>query len=81
VLCVDVRSQIQALEHTVLAKATDRCCARYHMLERGVTYTDLGDDYYLRRQAEHTDRYRQGVVRQLERMRHKVTLDPLPAAA
>jgi len=45
VLCVDVRSQIQALEHTVLAKATDRCCARYHMLERGVTYTDLGDDY------------------------------------
>jgi transposase len=62
-----------AVAHSILV------CA-YHMLERGVPYADLGDDYYVRRQAEHADRYRKRLVRQLERMGHKVTLEPLPAA-
>jgi Transposase IS116/IS110/IS902 family len=50
-----------AVAHSILV------CA-YHMLERGVPYQDLGDDYYVRRQAEHADRYRRRLVRQLERM-------------
>jgi transposase len=54
---------------------------RLHMLERGVPYADLGEDHFVRRQAEHAERYRRRLVRQLERMGHKVTLEPLPAAA
>jgi transposase len=63
-----------AVAHSILV------CA-YHMLERRVPYTDLGEDYFVRRQAEHADRYRKRLVRQLERMGHKVNLEPLPAAA
>jgi transposase len=63
-----------AVAHSILV------CA-YHMLERGVPYTDLGEDYFVQRQAEHADRYRKRLVRQLERMGHKVSLEPLPAAA
>jgi transposase len=63
-----------AVAHSILV------CA-YHMLERGVPYTDLGDDYFVRRQAEHADRYRKRLVRQLERMGHKVTLEAIPTAA
>jgi transposase len=62
-----------AVAHSILV------CA-YHMLERGVPYTDLGDDYFVRRQAEHADRYRKRLVRQLERMGHKVTLEAIPTA-
>jgi transposase len=63
-----------AVAHSILV------CA-YHMLDRGVPYTDLGEDYFAQRQADHADRYRKRLVRQLERMGHKVTLEPLPAAA
>jgi transposase len=55
--------------------------AAYCILSRGVPYSDLGDDYFIRRQAEHAKRYRNRLVRQLERLGHKVTLEPLPDAA
>lgn len=40
---------------------------------------DLGAHYFIQRQS--TDSYRLRLVRKLERMGHKVTLDPLPGAA
>jgi transposase len=63
-----------AVAHSILVAA-------YHMLERGVPYHDLGEDYFHRRQAEHAERYKTRLVRQLERLGHKVTLEPLPEAA
>jgi transposase len=55
--------------------------AAYYMLARGVPYHDLGDDYFHRRDREHAERYRRRLVRQLERLGHKVTLEPHPEAA
>lgn len=55
--------------------------AAWHMLSQNVPYQDLGDDYFIRRQTEHADRYRNRLVHQLERLGHKVTLEPLPQAA
>jgi transposase len=63
-----------AVAHSILVAA-------YYMLERGVPYHDLGEDYFHRRQAEHAERYKNRLVRQLERLGHKVTLEPLPEAA
>jgi len=40
-----------AVAHSILI------CA-YHMLDRGVPWADLGEEYFVRRQAEHADRYR-----------------------
>jgi len=43
-----------------------------------VPYQDLGEDYLQQRQsAEH---YQRQLVRQLERLGHKVTLEPFEAA-
>jgi transposase len=55
--------------------------AAYYMLQRNVPYQDLGDDYFHRRDREHAERYRRRLVRQLERLGHKVTLEPHPEAA
>lgn len=55
--------------------------AAWHMLSRDVAYQDLGDDYFIRRQAEHAERYRRRLIHQLEKLGHKVTLEPLPEAA
>lgn len=67
-------------------KATIAAChsilvAAWHMLTRQVPYHDLGDDYFIRRQAEYAERYRRRLVHQLEKLGHKVTLEPLPQAA
>jgi transposase len=60
-----------AVAHSVLVIA-------YHVLEQGVPYQELGEDYLQQRQsAEH---YQRQLVRQLERLGHKVTLEPLEAA-
>jgi hypothetical protein len=40
-----------------LAVAHSILVAAYHMLERGVPYQDLGEDYFHRRQAAHGERY------------------------
>jgi transposase len=50
----------------------------YCVLERGEPYSDLGADYFLDRHS--TEAYRNRLVHQLERMGHKVTLEPADAA-
>ena len=60
-----------AVAHSVLVIA-------YHVLDQGVAYQELGDDYFQQRHsAEH---YQRQLVRQLERLGHKVTLEPIQAA-
>jgi hypothetical protein len=60
-----------AVAHSVLVVA-------YHILDQGVGYQDLGGDcLQQRRSAEH---YQRQLVRQLERLGHKVTLEPSEAA-
>lgn len=53
-------------------------CACWHMLTTGELYRDLGGDYYARRYPE---RQTKRLVRHLERLGHKVTLEAQPAAA
>ena len=48
----------------------------YHVLERGVPYEELGEDYFDRRRSG--EAYAKRLVRQLERLGHKVALEPLP---
>ena len=55
--------------------------AAWHMLSQDLAYQDLGDHHFIRRQARHAERYRARLVQQLERLGHKVTLEPLPQAA
>jgi transposase len=50
----------------------------WHLLTRNQPYTDLGADYFLERQ--HSEAYRNRLVRQLERMGPKVTLEPAQVA-
>jgi transposase len=45
----------------------------YHMLKKGTTYTELGADYFDRLNA---DQLRRNLVRRLENLGHKVTLEP-----
>ena len=60
-----------AVAHSVLVIAD-------HVLDQGVAYRELGEDYFQQRHAaEHQQRQ---LVRQLERLGHKVTLEPIEAA-
>jgi hypothetical protein len=43
-----------------------------------VAYQELGDDYFQQRQS--VERYQRQLVRQLERLGHQVTLEPIEAA-
>jgi transposase len=63
---------IGAVAHSILVIA-------YHVLSRRQSYTDLGPDYLLLR--ERSDAYKNRLVRQLERLGHKVTLEPLAQTA
>src|SRR4029450_1727988 len=57
-----------AVAHSVLVIA-------YHVLDQGVAYQELGDDYFQQRHsAEH---YQRQLVRQLERLRPQGPLQPL----
>jgi transposase len=60
-----------AVAHSILVVA-------YYLLERGEPYSDLGADYFLDRQS--SEAYKNRLVRQLERLGHKVTLEPADAA-
>jgi transposase len=64
-----------------IATAHKILTAAYHVLQRGVPYDELGEQFFYRRDTEHTERYRRRLIRQLERLGHKVTLHPLPEAA
>jgi transposase len=63
-----------AVAHTILISA-------YHILSRDTPYEDLGDDYFHRRQTHQAERYKNRLVHQLERLGHKVTLEPLTQPA
>lgn len=62
-----------AVAHSILV-------ASWHILSYDIQYADLGEDYFIRRQAEHADRYRNRLIHQLEKLGHKVTLEPIPQA-
>jgi len=55
--------------------------AAYHVLNQGVAYHELGEEFFYRRDTENTERYRRRLVHQLERLGHKVTIEPIPEAA
>ena len=44
-------------------------------------YHELGEEFFYRRDTENTERYRRRLIRQLKRLGHQVTLEPLPEAA
>ncbi len=58
-----------AIEHTLLT-------AIWHMIVADVGYTDLGGDYYTRRNP---DRTKQRALNQLRQLGYTVTLEALPA--
>lgn len=58
-----------ALAHTILGIV-------YHMLSRGTVYADLGPDFFERRDTERVTR---DLVNKLERLGHKVILEPQAA--
>jgi transposase len=60
-----------AVKHTLIG-------AIWHMLTTGETYRDLGADYFTQRDPE---RQTKRLVKQLERLRHSVTLAEGAAAA
>ncbi len=61
-----------AVGHSILVIA-------YHVLEREVPHEDLGEDYFYRHRSG--EAYAKRLVRQLERLGHKVALEPLPQSA
>jgi transposase len=61
-----------ATRHSILVAA-------YHILERQQPYTELGADYFQHRRDPARETRR--LLRQLERLGHHVTLEPLPRAA
>jgi hypothetical protein len=50
----------------------------WHLLTGNQPYSDLGGDYFLER--HHSQAYKNRLVRQLQRMGHMVTLEPLGTA-
>jgi transposase len=60
-----------AVGHSILVAA-------YHMLDRGVPYTDLGADYFLHRHDP--ERHANKLVRQLKALGYVVTIEPVEAA-
>ena len=64
-----------------IATAHKILTAAYHVLQRDVAYHELGEEFFYRRDAEATERYRRRLIKQLERLGHQVTLEPLPEAA
>ena len=67
-----------------LAGQPSRChsilVVAYRILQRKAAYHDLGEDYFQQRQQQATDRYARRLVRQLEQLGHKVTLEPAATA-
>jgi transposase len=51
----------------------------YHVLERKVPYEELGEDHFHGQRS--SEAYAKRLVRQLERLGHKVVLEPLPQSA
>ena len=60
-----------AVGHAILVIA-------YHLLKDGTTYQELGADFFEKLEPERLVRY---LVRRLEKLGHKVTLEPREDAA
>ena len=63
---------IVAVAHSILVAA-------YYILKNEQAYDELGGDYFIRREDQ--ERVARRLVRQLERLGHQVTLEPLAEAA
>ena len=61
-----------AVGHSILVIA-------YHVLQRGEPYQEIGEDHFHRRRSE--EAYRKRLVRQLEKLGHRVVLESLPQPA
>ncbi len=68
-------------QKATVATAHSILIAAWHILSQDIPYADLGEDYFIRRQTEHAERYRNRLIHQLEKLGHKVTLEPIPQAA
>ena len=66
------KKAVGAVAHSILVIA-------YHVLHRRRPYAELGRDYLLLR--DNAEAYTKRLVRQLERLGHKVSLEPPPMAA
>jgi len=64
------KKALVAVGHTLLV-------VMYHVLKRGTTYQELGPDFLDRLEPERLTRQ---LVQRLEKLGHKVTLEPAPAA-
>jgi transposase len=64
------KKAIIAVAHSLLVIA-------YHVLSEGRPYHELGDDWFLRR--DNPDALARRLARQLERLGHRVTLEPIAA--
>jgi transposase len=53
----------------------------YQLLKRKVPYEELGEDYYVRNRRCSSEAHTKRLVRQLERLGHKVVLEPLVGSA
>ena len=62
---------VTAIGHSILTAA-------WHMLQTGELYNDLGSDYFTR---QNPDRTTKRLIRQLEALGHRVTLEPREVAA
>jgi transposase len=51
----------------------------YHILQHGEPYRELGEDHFHRRRSE--EAYKKRLVRQLEKLGHRVVLESLPQPA
>jgi transposase len=58
---------IVAVAHSILVIV-------WHLLTGNQPYSDLGGDYFVKR--HHSEAYKNRLIRQLERMRYKVTVEP-----
>jgi transposase len=65
------KKAIVAVAHSILVVC-------WHLLVRNEPYSDLGADYFLERQ--NNEAYKNRLIRQLERMGHKVALEPAEVA-
>jgi transposase len=61
-----------AVGHSILVIA-------YHVLERGQPYQEFGEDYF--DQHRSSEAYTKRLVRQLERLGHRVVLESTPQPA
>ena len=64
------KKALGAVKHSII-------CACWHMLSTGELYSDLGGDYFQRRDPEHEA---QRLVKRLEALGHVVTLQPTSTA-